>query len=339
MYNEKDLEVGYAEGTLGDGSAGVGAVGSTGGSGARARITEGPTKKAAPAVDKRLKRPISKRSGGPRTGSGIAVASKNSLTHGAFATRLPDFHDFYCYADGARSEFKPRGLIEETLVMSLAHEAYKSDRLQQIERSRMLRASQQVVDPQALAALLHFPWAQSHAELLLEPVNQSLLQRAIHGAWVELAAPPSHPEPGQLVSMQDQRVLELYEQACDLLGSMGLVPYMHEGFFMRLDVVMHEARESHSYLGRRIAQGSGEMVLVQYWLYRNAPRVTACVEQVLQGQVLDVMGDERLARASSHVSSKIHEGMSSLAMARSVKDEASDSVWRAPAVRPRPRTR
>jgi hypothetical protein len=139
--------------------------------------------------------------------------------------------------------------------------------------------------------------------------------------------------------MQDQRVLELYEQGCVLLGSMGLVPYMHEGFFMRLDVVMHEARESHSYLGRRIAQGSGEMVLVQYWLYRNAPRVTACVEQVLQGQVLDVMCDERLARASSHVSSKIHEGMSSLATVRSVKDGAGEGQWRAPAVRPRPRTR
>ena len=340
MYDEKSLGVRSAEGTPGESPAIADALGSSDGTGARALNAGGSTKKAAPAVDKRLKRPLSKRSGGPRTDSGIAVASKNSLTHGAYATRLPDFHDFYCYADGARSEFKPRGLIEETLVMSLAHEAYKSDRLQQLERSRMLRASQQVVDPQALAALLHFPWAQSHAELLLEPVNQPLLQRAIHGAWVELAAPsPSPPEPGQPVCMQDQRVLELYEQGCELLGSVGLVPYMHEGFFMRLDVVMHEAREPHGYLGRRIAQRSGEMVLVQYWLYRNAPRVTACVEQVLQGQVLEVMGDERLARASSHVSSKIYEGMSSLAMARSVKDEASDSVWRVPAVRPRPRGR
>ena len=339
MYDEKDLGSGSAEGTPGDGSAGAGAGSSTSGAGARAPRAKGASKKAAPAGDKRLKRPLSKRSGGPRTAQGIAAASKNSLTHGAYATRLPDFHEFYTYADGARSEFKPRGLIEETIVTSLAHEAYKSDRLQQMERGRMMRASQQVVDPKALAALLHFPWAQTHAELLLEPVNQPLLQRAIHGAWVELAAPPSFPEPGQLVSMQDQRVLELYEQGCELLGSMGLVPYMHEGFFMRLDVVMHEARESHGYLGRRIAQGSGEMVLVQYWLYRNAPRVTACVEQVLQGQVLEVMGDERLARASSHVSSKIYEGMSSLAMARSVKDEASDSLWRAPGVRPRPRTR
>ena len=339
MYDKKDLGAGSGEGALVGGPAGADAGGSTGESGARAPRAGGAAKNSTPDRDKRLKRPISKRSGGPRSEQGMAAASKNSLTHGAYATRLPDFHDFYSYADGARAEFKPRGLIEETVVMSLAHEAYKSDRLQQIERGRMLRASQQVVDPQALAGLLHFPWAQTHAELLLEPVNQPLLQRAIHGAWVELAAPPSHPEPGQPFSMQCQRVLELYEHGCELLEQPGLLPYMHEGFFLRLDVVMHEARESHSYLGRRIAQRSGETVLVQYWLYRNAPRVTACVEQVLQGQVLEVMGDERLARASSHVSSKIYEGMSSLAMARTVKDEASDGQWRVPAVRPRPKTR
>ena len=182
MYDEKDLGAGSGEGTLGDGPAGADAGGSTGGAKGRAPRAKGTSNKAAPAVDKMLKRPISRRSGGPRSEQGIAAASKNSLTHGAYATRLPDFHEFYTYADGARSEFKPRGLIEETIVMSLAHEAYKSDRLQQIERGRMLRASQQVVDPQALAALLHFPWAQTHAELLLEPVNQPLLQRAIHGA-------------------------------------------------------------------------------------------------------------------------------------------------------------
>jgi len=292
-----------------------------------------------PKEEPRLKRPPSRRSGGPRTGAGKAAASKNSLTHGAYATRLPDFHEFYTYADGARAEFRPSGLIEEKIVTTLAHEAYKSDRIEEIERGRMISASGHVKDPQALAAQLHFPWAKSHAELLLEPVNEALLQRLIHSAWTELAAPPSRHGPGQLVTVQDQRVLDLYEPGCELLGSRGLVPYMHEDFFLTLDVVMHDARGQQSYLGRRIRDGNCELVLVHYWMYRNALRVSVGVQQALQAQVLDAMSDERLSRASSHISSRINEGVSSLAMVRAVKDESSDRLFRSPVSKTRARVR
>lgn len=330
MYDEKDLSAGSGGDTFVGSPVGADAGGSTGGSGARAPRAEGASKKAAPAVDKRLKRPLSKRSGGPRTERGIAAASKNSLTHGAYATRLPDHPDFSTLAEEARAEFRPCGLIERTIVSSLAHEAYKSQRLDEMERCGMRGASERVADAQALARMLEFPWAQTHAELLLEPVNEQLLQRELYVAWRELAAPPAGAEPGEVVSVPDQRVLELYGQGCELLGSMGLVQFMNEGFFMRLDVVIHEARGQQSYLGRRIAQGSGEMLLVHYWLYRNASRVTACVRQVLHGQVLEVMGDERLARARSYVNANIHRGVSSLVSVKSVKGMDRDTLWSEP---------
>jgi hypothetical protein len=295
------------------------------------KVESGPSR---PKEDPRLKRPLSKRSGGPRTESGIAAASKNSLTHGAYATRLPDHPDFSTLAKEARVEFRPCGLIERTIVWSLAHEAYKSQRLDEMERCGMRGASERVADTQALARMLEFPWAQTHAELLLEPVNEQLLQRELYVAWRELAAPPTGAEPGQVVSVPDQRVLELYGQGCELLGSMGLVPFMHEGFFMRLDVVMHEARGQQSYLGRRIAQGSGEMMLVQYWLYRNASRVTAYVRQVLHEQVLEVLVDERLARARSYVNANIHRGVSSLVSVKSVKGMDRDTLWSEPVTKP-----
>lgn len=292
------------------------------------------TKPKRPKQDQRLKRPLSKRSGGPRSDDGKAAASKNSLTHGAYATRLPDHPDFSTLAEEARVEFRPCGLIERTIVQSLAHEAYKSQRLDEMERCGMRGASERVADAQALARMLEFPWAQTHAELLLEPVNDLLLQRELYGAWRELAEPPTCSEPGQVVSVPDQRVLELYGQGCELLGSVVLLPHMHEAFFMRLDVVMYEARGQQSYLGRRIAQGSGEMVLVQYWLYRNASRVAACVRQVLQGQVLGVMVDERLARARSYVTGNIHRGVSSLMAVKSVKGMDRDTLWSEPVTKP-----
>ena len=292
-----------------------------------------------PKEKNRLKRPPSNRSGGPRTEAGIKAASKNSLSHGAYATRLPEFHEFYAYADGARAEFSPQGLIENKIVMTLAHLAYKGDRLEEIERRSMISASQQVMDPQALALRLHFPWAKSHAGLLLEPVNEALLQRLIHPAWAELAAPPKHTGPGHLVPMQDQRVLDLYELGCELLGRKGLVPFMHEEFFLKLDVVMHEARGPQSYLGRRISEGNCELVLVHYWMYRNALRISCCVQEALQAQVMNTMSDERLARASSYISSRINEGVSSLAMVRALKDENSDRLFSSPVTKPRPRAR
>jgi hypothetical protein len=54
---------------------------------------------------------------------------------------------------------------------------------------------------------------------------------------------------------------------------------------------------------------------------------------------LDVVGDERLSRANSHVSSRVNEAISSLAALRSMKQASSDRLWHVPAVRPRARAR
>jgi len=74
-------------------------------------------------------------------------------------------------------------------------------------------------------------------------------------------------------------------------------------------------------------------------LFRNALRVSVAVQQSLQAQVLDVVGDERLSRANSHVSSRVNEAISSLAALRSMKQASSDRLWQVPAVRPRARAR
>ena len=62
-------------------------------------------------MEKRLKRTLCRRSGGPRTPEGRAIASKNSLTHGAYVTRVPDSVEFLTYLDKARVELSPSGLL------------------------------------------------------------------------------------------------------------------------------------------------------------------------------------------------------------------------------------
>ena len=89
--------------------------------------------------DPRLKRPLSKRTGGPRTPGGVARASKNSITHGAYASLPPETFEFMAYLDRARQELCPSGVVEDSLAASIAHSAYKAQRLREIEMGRMVR--------------------------------------------------------------------------------------------------------------------------------------------------------------------------------------------------------
>jgi hypothetical protein len=133
-------------------------------------------------MKKRLKRTLGRRSGGPRTPEGRASASKNSLTHGAYAARLPDSVEFLAYRDQARVELSPSGLLEATLSDALAHDAFKVDRLREIEMSCLMRATNKGLDTIEIARRMNFPWAQNHHELLSQPPNDFELQRAVHQA-------------------------------------------------------------------------------------------------------------------------------------------------------------
>ena len=155
----------------------------------------GPGKTSDQQMEKRPKRTLGRRSGGPRTPEGRASATKNSLTHGAYATRLPDTVEFLAYRDQARVELSPSGLLEATLSDALAHDAFKVDRLREIEMSRLIRAANKGLDTREIARRLNFPWAQTHHELLSQPPNDFELQRAVHRAWVRLAKPPSKGFP------------------------------------------------------------------------------------------------------------------------------------------------
>ena len=53
---------------------------------------------------------------------------------------------------------------------------------------------------------------------------------------------------------------------------------MHEDFFARLDIVMLEARSGVRYLAGRIKEQAKALVLVQYWLYRNASDLSNCAK-------------------------------------------------------------
>jgi hypothetical protein len=289
----------------------------------------GPGKTSDQQMEKRPKRTLGRRSGGPRTPEGRASASKNSLTHGAYATRLPDTVEFLAYRDQARVELSPSGLLEATLSDALAHDAFKVDRLREIEMSRLIRAANKGLDTREIARRLNFPWAQTHHELLSQPPNDFELQRAVHRAWVRLAKPPSKGDSAHTQtpsSPEDQRVKEVYEQACDLLSRRGILQHMHEDLFVRLDIVMLEARSGDGYLAGRIREQDEGLVLVHYWLYRNARNLSNCTQELQEEMALEVFCDERLLRASSHVSNKLRSDIETLQNIKAIKERRSQAI-------------
>jgi hypothetical protein len=250
-------------------------------------------------IDKRLKRPLSKRTGGPSSPGGKAIASKNSLTHGAYASVPPESVEFLAYLDKAQQELRPSGLVEGELAASIAFLAFKAQRIRGNEMGQMIRSASRGLDTVQLAKRVGFPWRETHHELLAEPVNEALLQRQFSDGWRRLAVPPRSGMAGEVLSVQDIRVAAIYEEACRVLSIKGMVQLAYEDFFMRLDAVMMEARSGASYLGQRVSSAGDELFLVHYWLYRNSARVNACAQDLSDDMLLDVYADERLMRANA----------------------------------------
>jgi hypothetical protein len=284
-----------------------------------------PLKTLGAFKDARIKR-RTKRSGGPKTEEGKLAASKNSTKHGGYSEKPSESQEYFKYVDAVRVELKPCGVIEEALAFSCAHEAFKSARVEEYERKLMRRSEQKEVPVSQLAERIGFPWADTHLYCLVNPINDVLLQQRIGKAWKRLAKPLKSFGVGKLESMPDIRVAEIYELGCQVLSERGLMQYMQESFFTKLDTVMHEARAGENYLGLRIKDRAAELFLVEYWLYRNASAVEAVRHDLRDEQAIEVLADENLVRAKTAINSALRNNITSLQVLTSMKERRSDKL-------------
>jgi hypothetical protein len=278
--------------------------------------------------DARLKKKRNKRTGGPQTELGKAIASKNSETHGAYSLKLPVTDDYYAYSELVRRELHPTGPLQDEVVDSAAFDSYKSIKLREIERRNLLRAEQEPVSAKKLAELTGYPWSDTHLQMLAEPINPKILQKFIYKSWKLLANPKVLAENAEAQSTPDRMVTGLYEEACRLLSAPGLCQFNEEAFFAELDVVMLEARVHKNYLGKRIQESGAEVLLVQYWLYRNAARVSQAIHQLHDDKVVDVLSEEGMVRAKAHVSNSLRNNISNLESLKAMKGRDTSDVYR-----------
>ena len=283
--------------------------------------------------DKLIKRPSSTRSGGPRTAVGRARAAENSLKHGAYIAQPRQSDVYHEKLLGVVQELKPLGEIAMTLCQDVAHELAKMQTLNAYERDQIYRAEHDGVSLMELSRRLDFPWAETHLDVLGTLHAQGVLRAQLLRAWRVLAKPPGAKGSGQggatnseakpprsLVTLPDQRVAQLYERACELLALPGLSDLMHEHFFQEMDVVMLEARQGLSYLGRRISEGGQASALVAYWLLRNQGRILDAVNDLKNERTVAVLTDERMSRAKSSVQRGLRDSLTSIRTARELKE-------------------
>jgi len=274
---------------------------------------------ASASVDERLGR-RRKRSGGPKSEEGKAIASRNSIKHGAFVDCLPDSDEYFREAALVERELKPIGVVEERIATNIAHNNYKTEMLRGFERDKLNASQLSPLSPSEIASRMQFPFSSDYQHLLLEPINTVIIQRELAQAWRRFAEPPKSPSKSRAVAcMPDSRVAKLYEKALGMLDRAALVPHLEPEFFDALDIVMGEAQSRLNYLGKRLQQEGEELTLVKYWLYRNVDTVNACIREVRVDLALSVISDPNLIRARDHLDSSLKRYIDSLRSLREAK--------------------
>lgn len=75
-----------------------------------------------------------RRSGGPRIGEGRAVASRNALTHGAYAKPPSSSDEYGQHLVQTERHFNPSGPVQSQLVQQIAQEIWRLETIGRYER-------------------------------------------------------------------------------------------------------------------------------------------------------------------------------------------------------------
>ena len=133
---------------------------------------------APPPRDSRLGRhqPI-RRSGGPRTVEGRAVASRNAVTHGAYAMPPSSSQEYEQHLVQTERYFNPSGPIESHLVSQIAHEIWRLGTIDRHERCAVALIDASEPAAPLIARAVGFPHGPEHHHLISRPDDLVLRRR------------------------------------------------------------------------------------------------------------------------------------------------------------------
>ena len=250
--------------------------------------------------EKRLKRPLSKRSGGPNTPEGKTKSAQNSIKHGGYALVPRSREEFFRFEQQVLGSFKPIGVVQTQLVFSIAFTLWRTKLIQRYVDEAHDSVEIDDVGHRQLACLTEFPFAERYQYQLNVNENDWVRQQRLSKFWANSCEVLSDTDPSvDVIAAGDQRIREIYREGIEVLGQRVVHQAMHENFFDALDRVMLEARECRNSLGIKLSGSDDVTELVNYWIYRNSSKISAARRQIREEHALRILCDQKIERALS----------------------------------------
>ena len=248
----------------------------------------------------RLKRRLSKRSGGPRTPEGKSKTSQNATTHGGYVTPLRVSDEFCHFEQGVFGNLEPIGTIETELASQIASTLWRCKLMREYIDNELDAVEFDDVVNRQLATETDFPFEVRYHYLLNVNENENFRRQRFVKFWStscdELSGPSS---ADAIVAACDGRVREIFQETLQVMGLPDMHQAMHEKFFDSLDRVMLEANECRNSLGIKLKQLDDLTELVNYWIYRNSLKISAARKRIREREAIRIMCDPNIERAQS----------------------------------------
>ena len=257
--------------------------------------------------EKRLRRPLSKRSGGPNTAEGKSKSAQNSTKHGGYVIPSRTSEDFCRFEQGVHEYLEPIGIIQVHLASRIAFTLWQAQLIQRYMKDGLDAAEFDDVSLRELAAQTNFPFVERYRYLL--NVNENDIERLQRLAkfWstsCDWLIEPS--EADAVTAAGDERIREIYAEGVQVLGQNFVQQAMHEKFFDALDRVMFEARMGRNSLGIKLDKLDDLTDLVNYWIYRNSSRISSARKMIREQKALKILCDPGIERAQSSAERAFH---------------------------------
>jgi len=250
--------------------------------------------------EKRLKRPLSKRSGGPKSPEGKSNSAQNSTKHGGYVVPSRVSEEFCRFEQEVYVRLEPIGAIEVELVSEIAFTLWRSKLIQRYVNNALDAAEFDDVGLRQLAHLTGFPFEERYQYLLnVNEIDETRLQRFAKfwstscDGLIELGGVDA------VIAAGDVRIREIHEEGAKVLGQRVVHQVMYEKFFDALDRVMHEARDGRNSLGIKLLGLQDFTELINYWIYRNCLKISAARHKMREQEALRILCDPNIERAQS----------------------------------------
>jgi len=263
--------------------------------------------------EKRLKRPLSKRSGGPNTPEGKSKSAQNSIKHGGYSLVLRSREEFSRFEQQVLGSFKPIGVVQNQLVSSITFTLWRKKLIQRYVDEAHDSVEIDDVGHRQLACLTEFPFADRYQYQLNVNENDGVRLQRLAKFWTNSCEVPRDTEgPVDVITAGDERIREIYREGIKILGQSVVHQAMHESFFYALDRVMLEARECRNSIGLKLSRADDLTELVNYWIYRNSSKISAARRRTCEDQGLRILCDPKIERALSSSDASLQKQLEAL---------------------------